>query len=74
MIGKRIDNLEKEIDEWLEFSKKMDKLMEQNLEENNGKLQDINNQINNLRQTFNDKLKEMKNYIDSTLENYFVNL
>ena len=71
MIGKRIDNLEKEIDEWLEFSKKMDKLMEQNFEENNGKLQDINNQINNLRQTFNDKLKEMKNYIDTTSELFF---
>ena len=27
MMEKRIDNLEKEIDEWLEFSKKMDKLI-----------------------------------------------
>ena len=74
MMEKRIDNLEKEIDEWLEFSKKMDKLMEQNMEENNGKLQDINNQINNLSQTVNDKLKEMKKYIDITFENYFVNI
>ena len=44
------------------------------MEENNGKLQDINNQINNLSQTVNDKLKEMKKYIDITFENYFVNI
>ena len=73
VIEKRIDELEKEINEWLEYSKKLDKLMEQNMKENETKLKDINNQMINLKQDVNDKFKEMKIYVDATLENYSAN-
>ena len=70
MIEQKIEKLEKEINEWLEFSKKMDELMEQNMEENNNKLIEINNQMNNFKQNVSEKLKETKIYIDTVLENY----
>ena len=73
IIEKRINDLEKEIDEWLEYSKKLDKLIEQNMKENEEKLKDINNQTIKFRQEVNDKFKEMKSYIDTTLENYSAN-
>ena len=73
IIEKRINDLEKEIDEWLEYSKKLDKLIEQNMKENEEKLKDSNNQTIKFRQEVNDKFKEMKSYIDTTLENYSAN-
>ena len=40
------------------------------MKENEEKLKDINNQTIKFRQEVNDKFKEMKSYIDTTLENY----
>ena len=72
MVEKRIDNLGKEIDEWLEYSKKLHNLMEKNMEENETKLKDINNQMIDFRQDVNVKFNEMKMYVDTTLENYSI--
>ena len=70
IIEQRIDKLEKEINEWMEFSKKMDELMLKNMEESNNKLIEINKQVDNFKQNVSEKLKETKKYIDSVLENY----
>ena len=43
------------------------------MRENETKLKDINNQMINLKQDVNDKFKEMKIYVDATLENYSAN-
>ena len=69
LIEKRIDNLNREIDDLIEFSKKMHILMEQNMAENNSKFDEINEQIDIFKQTISEKLKETKKYIDTTLEN-----
>ena len=52
------------------LSKKMDELIELNMEDNNKKLEDINNQVITFKQNVSDKLKDTKIYIDTILENY----
>lgn len=73
MLEKRLDDLENEINGWLEFSKKIDELIEQNMKENNLKLEEINLQMNKFRQNVSDNLKETKTYIDKTIEAFIVN-
>ena len=73
LLEKRIDKLEKEISDWVELSKKLEELMELDMEENNKKLQEMNNQINTLKQNVGEKLKETKIYIDTILETFSKN-
>ena len=61
---------EKEVDEWLEFSKKIDQLMVENMEENLEKIEEINSQMKNFRENVNNQFKEMKIYIDKTIDNF----
>jgi chromosome segregation ATPase len=70
ILETRINNLEREVDEWLEFSKKIDQLMVENMEENLEKIEEINSQMKNFRENVNNQFKEMKIYIDKTIDNF----
>ena len=70
ILETRINNLEREVDEWLEFSKKIDQLMIENMEENLEKIEEINSQMKNFRENVNNQFKEMKIYIDKTIDNF----
>ena len=70
ILETRINNLEREVDEWLEFSKKIDQLMVKNMEENLEKIEEINSQMKNFRENVNNQFKEMKIYIDKTIDNF----
>ena len=43
------------------------------MEENNIKLEEINNKMNIFRQNVSNKLKETKQYIDTTLDSLAIN-
>ena len=73
LLERRLDSLETEINGWFDFSIKMDELIQQNMEENNIKLEEINNKMNIFRQNVSNKLKETKQYIDTTLDSLAIN-
>ena len=70
ILETKINNLEREVDEWLEFSKKIDQLMVENMEKNLEKIEEINGQMKNFRENVNNQFKEMKIYIDKTIDNF----
>ena len=70
ILETRINNLEREVDEWLEFSKKIDQLMVENMEKKKKKIEEINSQMKNFRENVNNQFKEMKIYIDKTIDNF----